>query len=238
LRPPAKIPNLRGMAMTAEELGRFEQRFAERIPAPAHPDSAHDLSHIRRVVKAARAIAKREGGALEIVIPAAWLHDLVAVPKSSPDRARASRLSAEAGVVLLRELEYPTEWHAPIAHAIAAHSFSAGLEPETLEARIVQDADRLDALGAIGLARCFATAGAMGTALYCESDPFAAGRELDDGRWAIDHLPKKLLRIADTMKTATGASLARERVEFVRTFLRQLARELPDGTRTNEPQPS
>jgi uncharacterized protein len=226
------------MVMTAEALAEFERRIQGRMPAPDHPDSAHDLSHIRRVVKAAREICEREGGALEIVIPAAWLHDLVAVPKSSPERARASRLSAEAALGLLRELEYPAEWHAPIAHAIAAHSFSAGLEPETLEARIVQDADRLDALGAIGLARCFATAGAMGTALYCEADPFAVGRELNDGRWAIDHLPKKLLRIADTMKTATGASLARERVEYLRAFLRQLARELPDVTGSHASQPS
>jgi uncharacterized protein len=212
------------MAMTAEALAEFERRIEGRMPAPDYPDSAHDQSHVRRVVKAAREIAEQEGGALEVVIPAAWLHDLVAVPKSSPDRARASRLSAEAALGMLRELEYPAEWHAPIAHAIAAHSFSAGLEPETL--------------GAIGLARCFATAGAMGTALYCEADPFAAGRELNDGRWAIDHLPKKLLRIADSMKTATGARLARERVEFLHSFLRQLARELPDGTDTHEPQPS
>jgi uncharacterized protein len=216
--------------MKADALERFERRIQERVAVPvADPDSAHDLSHIRRVVKTARDIAQREGGALEIVVPAAWLHDLVVVPKSSPDRARASRLSAEAANALLEKMEYPSEWLAAIAHAIAAHSFSAGIEPETLEARIVQDADRLDALGAIGLARCFATAGALGTALYCESDPFASNRELDDRRWALDHLPKKLLRVADSMKTKTGTSLARERAEFLRLFLQQMARELPEA---------
>src|ERR1700678_1644157 len=157
------------MVMRADALERFELRIQEQMTASAaDSDSAHDLSHIRRVVKTARDIAQREGGALEIVVPAAWLHDFVVVPKSSQDRARASRLSADAANALLREMGYPSEWLAPIAHAIAAHSFSAGIEPETLEARIVQDADRLDALGAIGLARCFATAGAMGTAIYCE----------------------------------------------------------------------
>jgi uncharacterized protein len=234
----ANVRNLPGMVMKAETLDEFERRIQERVAAPVVQfDSAHDLSHIRRVVRAAKDIARREGGALEVVIPAAWLHDLVVVPKSSPDRGRASQLSAEAAIALLREIEYPEKWLAPIAHAIAAHSFSAGIEPETLEARIVQDADRLDALGAIGLARCFATAGALGTALYCETDPFAAARDLDDRRWALDHLPKKLLRVADSMRTVVGASLARERAEFLRSFLRELARELPEVPGGDESQP-
>ncbi len=205
----------------------LEARVAHSIQGA---DAAHDLAHIRRVVKAAREICREEGGDFNVVIPAAWLHDLVSVPKSSSDRSQASRLSAAAAQELLRQLAYPEELLAGIGHAIEAHSFSAALEPRTVEARIVQDADRLDALGAIGLARCFATAGAIGSSLYHEADPFARTRPLDDRQWAVDHVPNKLLKVAETMRTATGRRLARERAVFIQSFLSQLATEITDET--------
>lgn len=216
--------------MRSETLDRFEGRIRELAArAAAESDPGHDLAHIRRVVSAAIEIGRAEGGVAEIVVPAAWLHDVVTVPKSSPERPLASRRSAEAATAALREWGYPEPFLEPIRHAIAAHSFSAGIEPRTLEARIVQDADRLDALGAIGIARCFATAGSTGGALYCESDPFGASRPLDDRRWALDHFPRKLLTLAASMRTGTGARLARERTEFLRTYLDRLRAELPSG---------
>jgi uncharacterized protein len=152
----------------------------------------------------------------------------VAVPKGHPDRKRASRLAAERATGWLAQEGFPEPLLAPVAHAIAAHSFSAGIEPETIEAEVVQDADRLDALGAIGIARCYATAGAMGGALVHPDDPVPSvppTRTLDDRRYATDHFFAKLLRLPTTMRTAAGRAEAERRAAVMRRFLSELARE-------------
>ncbi|HVZ64055.1 MAG TPA: hypothetical protein VG936_05655 [Lacunisphaera sp.] len=113
-----------------------------------------------------------------------------------------------------------------IAHAIEAHSFSAGVPPRTLEAKVVQDADRLDALGAAGLARCLMLSGESGRPLYAAEDPFCEERAPDDRLAAVDHFYTKLLRLEELMQTASGQREARERTEFLRTFLAQLRKEI------------
>jgi uncharacterized protein len=188
-------------------------------------DVAHDLEHIRRVVRKARAIAAAEGGLLEVVVPAAWLHDCVVLPKDSGERASASRLAAEAATVFLKETGYPAEYLAGIAHAIEAHSFSANVPPETLEAQIVQDADRLDAIGAIGIARCLMLGGAMGKPLYDPVEPLPKRRPPDESRYVIDHFYQKLLRLAEMMTTETGRQEAARRTAFMRAYLAQLELE-------------
>lgn len=192
---------------------------------PAAVDAAHDILHIRRVVKAAKIIAAHEKADLWVVIPAAYLHDFVNVPKNDPRRSQASRLSAEAAVEYLRGIGYPAEYFDRIAHAIAAHSFSANITPETIEAKVVQDADRLDSLGAIGIARCFSTNARLGTSFYCHGDISAATRTVDDGKYAIDHFYAKLLKLPTMMQTAAGKAEAERRVIFMRQFLDELTVE-------------
>ncbi len=189
-------------------------------------DTAHDDGHVARVVRQALRLAAAEGARLDVVLPAAWLHDCVVVPKDSPDRRRASRLAADEAVRLLAAWgwgELPLE---AIAHAVEAHSFSAGIEPRTLEACVVQDADRLDAIGAIGLARCLALGGAMGRPLMHPDDPFADARDPDDRAWSIDHLPVKLLRLEGLMRTAAGRAEAAVRTAWLRGFLDRLRCEV------------
>ena len=128
-------------------------------------DPAHDFLHFSRVVALAKKLCLEEKAKWEVVVPAAWLHDFVIIPKNDPRREMASRLSAEKAIEFLKTLSYPAEYYPEIAHAIEAHSFSANIEAKTLEAKIVQDADRLDGLGAIGLARCFITAGILRSTL-------------------------------------------------------------------------
>ena len=182
--------------------------------------------HIQRVVTTAKQLAAAEQAIREIVIPAAWLHDCVIVPKNAPDRALASTLAAQAARAFLAECDYPAAYLAPIEHAIAAHSFSAGIAPRTLEARVLQDADRLDALGAIGIARCFAVGGALGRPLYDPHEPLPATRPPDDSANSVDHFFVKLLRLEATMHTAAGRDEARRRTAFMQAFLQQLGCEI------------
>jgi uncharacterized protein len=192
----------------------------------ARQDAAHDMGHVRRVAANAKMLAAQEGALLAVVLPAAWLHDCVAVPKDSPQRPHASRLAAEAATAFLQHWHYPAEHIPAIAHAIEAHSFSAQVEPRTIEAKVVQDADRLDALGAIGIARCFALGGSLGRRLYDESEPFPAQREPDDTSNTLDHFYTKLLHIADTLQTPGGITEGRRRKATMLTFLRQLGDEI------------
>lgn len=189
-------------------------------------DPSHDILHFKRVVNMAKKICRAENGRPEVVIPAAWLHDLVNVPKNHPDRKRASRLSAEAAIQFLREIGYDSQYFGDIAHAIEAHSFSANITPRTLEAKIVQDADRLDGIGAIGVARCFATAGLMGRALYSENDPTCTSRTPDDTLFTVDHFFAKLFKITETLQTETSRQEGRRRLEMMRAFLNELYREI------------
>ena len=192
-------------------------------------DPAHDISHVQRVVQNTLRLTEAENGNPAITVPAAWLHDCVSVAKDSPLRKQASRLAAQEAVRFLQSVDYPPDLLAPIYHAIEAHSFSANIATESLEARIVQDADRLEAVGAIGITRCFLTGGSLGTALYDPSDPFAENREPDDRRYTLDHFYCKLLGLADTMKTAAGKAEAIKRTDYMRAFLLQLGSEVGHG---------
>lgn len=191
------------------------------------PDSAHDLGHLRRVWAMCRRLAAAEPGAdPEVLLPAAFLHDLVNLPKDHPDRARASALSADQAAGLLATTAYPAAKIASVAHAIAAHSFSAGIAPQTVEARILQDADRLDALGALGLARMFAVSGALGRALVDAGDPLAEARALDDRRFALDHLETKLFRLPGAMHTQLARTIAARRVALMQDFRDRMLAEM------------
>lgn len=190
-------------------------------------DGSHDHHHARRVLRNAAEIARREGGAdLRLLTAAAYLHDLVNVPKDSPQRAQASRLSAEAAAPILHRLGFSDAEVASVQHCVIAHSFSAKVPPQTLEARILQDADRMEALGALGIARTFYVAGKLQSALFDGDDPFARERELDDARFAVDHFKTKLLGLAETMQTTAGKEVAVERSRSMRQFLDQLGVEI------------
>lgn len=208
-------------------LSAWESHFESKISEVASTeDPAHDLLHFKRVVALAKRLCEFENASPEIVIPAAWLHDIVIVPKNSPLRSQASRLSAEKAVQFLTEINYPEQYLTQISHAIEGHSFSASVEVKTIEAKIVQDADRLDGLGAIGIARCFATAGIMKRAFYSADDPFCETRPPDDSRNTVDHFFKKLFKTADTMQTKAGRHEAIKRVAVMKEYLESLKSEI------------
>lgn len=191
-------------------------------------DGAHDLAHLDRVWKSAQYILDVHPEADQLVVMAAcYLHDIVNLPKNHPDRTQASTLAAQLACEKIKEVGFPEEKLAAVAHAVEAHSFSAGITPNTIEAKIVQDADRLDALGAVGLARLFYTAGRMGSALAHPSDPLAnaSGRQLDDKQFALDHIEVKLAKLPATMQTEQGRKFAEDRLATLRAFREQFAAE-------------
>jgi len=216
-----------GCSNQAADIALWEARF-ERFVTQGTSDAAHDLAHVLRVVANARRLAASEGARLEVVVPAAWLHDCVSVPKDSPQRREASALAARIAGQFLRDCAYPAGLIPAVEHAIEAHSFSARIPAKTPEARVVQDADRLDALGAVGIARCLMLGGAMGRALYDPSEPFPKVRRPDDSANVLDHFYLKLFGLADTMTTEAGREEARSRTAFMREYMRQLGAELPE----------
>lgn len=189
-------------------------------------DLAHDLLHVKRVVKLATLIAKKEKAELNVVLPATWLHDCVSYPKNNPLRSQSSLHAADKAIQFLSSIEYPKQYLDAIHHAIAAHSYSGGLIANTLEAKIVQDADRLDAIGAIGIARCIQVSSQLKRPLYASEDAFSEQRTLDDQRFTLDHFYTKLLKLASLMHTQTAQDIAAQRTQFMESYLQQLALEI------------
>ena len=194
---------------------------------PGGTDGSHDLSHLLRVWRNAAAIAATEPACdLELLTASVLLHDCVAVEKNSPLRAQASRLAAAHARTLLAGWGWAPDRLDALAHAIEAHSFSAGIAPRSLEARILQDADRLDAIGAIGVARCFYVGGRLHSARYDAADPDATARSLDDRRFALDHFAAKLFRLGDGFHTAAGRRESAARMATMAAFVAAFRAEL------------
>lgn len=205
---------------------RIEQ-LKEKVKNMLYNDPAHDFLHILRVYRMADNLCKKEKGDPTIVLPAALLHDLYQVPKNHPDRVKASEMSAAIAEKLLREVDYPQDKISGVMDAIRGHSFSRGEKPVTKETMIVQDADRLDAIGAIGIARLWVTGARFNRALYCADDPFCEnGREPDDIQYGLDHFYKKLLKLKDMMNTETAKGIAEERHQIIVKYLEQMRKEM------------
>jgi uncharacterized protein len=191
----------------------------------------HDFDHVQRVLDLATRIAEAEGADLEIVRTAALLHDV------GESRGRAEH--HVRGAAMARDLlrAEPPAFVDAVAHAIEAHRFRADPAPQTLEAQVLSDADKLDAIGAIGIARAFAYAGAHGTALWRLPWRTIAERAVDGdaGRQPallgpaytpVHEYVYKLDRIADRLYTATARAIGAERRAFMLAFFDRLDEEM------------
>ncbi len=189
-------------------------------------DPAHDWAHVLRVASNAEVLCKNEGIKSELVLAAVYCHDLVNLAKDHPDRKKASTLSAKAAERILIKSGYNNEEIEIIKQAIIEHSFSKGDKASCLEAAIVQDSDRLDALGSIGILRCAAVNAKMNSKFYDPQDPLAEARVLNDKDFMLDHYFVKLFKLPDLMNTKAAQILAIDRVEFMRNFVKQLMMEV------------
>lgn len=212
--------------MSDSQIAQWEQLFQAHVQEIETVDAGHDINHIKRVVKSAKQFCQAEQANMWVVLPAAWLHDCIQVSKDSPLRSKASKLAADEALKILSECEYPQQFLAEIHHAIMAHSFSANISCESLEAQVVQDADRMDALGAIGVCRTLLVGAGFGNPLTFHEDPFCYDRKPDDQAAIIDHFYTKLLTLKDSFQTQAAQQEAKKRDEFMRQFLQQLEQEV------------
>ncbi|MCC6619803.1 MAG: HD domain-containing protein [Deltaproteobacteria bacterium] len=196
------------------------------VRARLDDDPAHDLAHCLRVALWAIELGRPLGVDPREAIAAALMHDVVNVPKDHPDRHRASELSADVVRAELPAFAFGPDAVARIADAVRDHSYSRGATPEGPLGRALQDADRLEALGALGLFRCISTGARMGARYFHDEDPWARDRPLDDRAYSLDHFFKKLLLLPDTMLTEGGRLEARRRAAFLEATIAAVAHEL------------
>ncbi len=207
-------------------LGQIQQQVQQHFVHCCDP--AHSWDHVNRVYKLAEYIAKHEGADWFVVGMAVLMHDLGHTVESKGQEHHVD-LSVKLASELMLIHKIPTKLHNAITHAILAHSFSRGLEPCTLEAGVVRDADRLDALGAIGIMRWGIVGGQRaktGRKAYKLDDPFAERHALDDNLYMLDHFYTKLLKLEESMMTKTGLRLAQRRTDFMRQYLDEFKNEL------------
>ena len=189
-------------------------------------DPAHDFEHVMRVFKNAENICKKEKANKKLVLSAALLHDIVSYPKSDKRSKQSSIESAKKSEKILKKFSFSENEILIISDAIRDHSFSQNKIPETLEGKILQDADRLDAIGAIGIARVFATGGSLKRPFYNIDDPFCKNRKPDDKTWTLDHFFQKLLKLESLMNTKTGKIEAKRRTKILKEYLKMLKQEI------------
>jgi len=221
---PDKATFLHPLNVTREE--RLERLIVVTRGRYASDDPGHDWTHVERVVRSCQELGGVAGADLSLLVPAALLHDVVNRPKDDPARLLASRDAADEAARLLSQAGYSHGEILRICSIVLEHSYTAGRAPSSLESAILQDADRLDALGAVGILRAATCGARLGAAYYHSGDPFARDRQLDDFRYTLDHFYTKLLTLPETLNTEAARREAERRVVFMGEFLAELGREI------------
>jgi uncharacterized protein len=184
-------------------------------------DPSHDFLHALRILALAEKIARTEGGDLDILTPAALFHDVIIYPKNLPESKLSSVHSAElAKKVLTKKPWFPKEKIEAVGKAIERCSFSKNLPKERIEEHILQDADLLESLGAIAVARTFSSSGQMKRPFYDYEDPRGLKHDLVQGATtnALDLFPKRLFQARERLHTKTAQELAERREKFLHVF--------------------
>lgn len=202
------------------------EQLKKEVKKKISNNPAHDFDHIMRVYKNADKLAKKEKGNRKLILSAALLHDIVNYPKSDKRSKNSSSESAMKAKKILAKYDFSNDEIKIITDAIRDHSFSKNKMPQTLEGKILQDADRLDAIGAIGIARTFAVSGSESRPFYNNMDPFCSKRNPDDQKWTVDHFYRKLLKLEKLMNTKSAKIEAKKRTKILKNFLSNLRDEV------------
>jgi uncharacterized protein len=184
----------------------------------------HDKFHTERVFNLAVRIGGEERADLDVIRASALLHDIA---RALEDEGKVRDHAVEGAKMarkILEELDFPEEKIGQVAYCIEVHRFRDGVKPDSLEAKILQDADRLDVIGAIGVARVFTRSGWENLPIH---DPSTPPKERYDGQslTAVNHIHEKLLKIKDALNTDTAKRIAEERHKFVEEYLERFIKD-------------
>ncbi len=190
---------------------------------------AHDWSHVERVYSLALKIAEKEKANLFVVKLAALLHDIGRKQEmKNPKINDHAKISEELALKILRKYKIDEQTIKQVLHCISSHRFRNNEKPETKEAKVLYDADKLDSIGAIGIARAYAFAGEQKIKLYSDKNFLGTGYEKEHS--PVTEFLFKLSKVKDTMQTKTGKLLARERHDFTSNYFEKLNQELKQGS--------
>jgi len=192
----------------------------------SNANGSHDWDHSQRVSSLCMHIGRAEGANLEVLKIAAYLHD---VGRPHEDASRGAICHAKKGADLARELlekcPISQEDKANIVHCIRSHRFRGNHAPETLEARVLFDADKLDAIGAVGIGRAFLFAGEVGARLHNPHVDPENTQPYTEEDTAYREYKLKLSRIKDRMLTTEGRRMAQQRHAFMEAFFQRFTEE-------------
>jgi uncharacterized protein len=189
--------------------------------------SGHDYLHVSRVYNLAKQIGKEENADLLILEVAAIMHDLGRHDETlDPSKDHAIE-SAKYAKIILEECDFPKEKIDAVLYCIKTHRFSKGIIPNTKEAKILQDADKIDGLGAVGIMRVFSVGKEKNRLNYNPKDPFGKTRtELDEKKYNMDHFYTKLFKLKGLMHTSAGKRIAEKREDYMKKFIEELGLEI------------
>lgn len=188
----------------------------EALKYYASDSSGHDWLHAERVCKICMKISEKEGGDQQVLAVAALLHD-VGVQYEFNEGIDHSKKSVEIASEILNRIGFPPEKISMVLEAIGAHRFSRGIKAVSLESKILQDADRLDSIGAIGVARAFSYGARRGVPMYSTEENTSS---------TVNHFYEKLFKIKDFLNTGTAKRIAEKRHDFMKLFLSRFLSEV------------
>ena len=201
------------------------QAIYDYVKSSIEHDPGHDTAHFLRVALMALEFSAGKCDR-RCVIAAALMHDVVNLPKDHPDSKKASTMSANVVRELLPTLGFTAEEVEDVAGAVRDHSYSRGVKPVSLLGEVVQDADRMEALGVLGVFRNISVGTQLQSVFFHPHDPWALDRPLNDKKYCIDHFFIKLFKIPDLMNTAAAKKQAHERCGYMAEMLKHLGHEI------------
>lgn len=205
----------------------LKNKLIEIVREKQSSDPSHDINHVLRVLKMAEAIGRKEKADMDIVVAAVLFHDVISYEKNDPKNKFSTEESAQYAKDILKKIpEYPSEKIEKVCQCIELCSFSKGIMAQSVEAKVLQDADMLEATGAISICRTFASSGRMTRPFFSAEDPFCERRVPDDKKYALDLFFTRLLVVESRMQTDFGKKEAKKRTVFLRKFLKELGTEL------------
>ena len=208
----------------------IQEKLITALKSKLDNDLSHDIGHAYRVMGLAMQIAEKENADIDIIVPAALFHDSI-VYKGTKNYYQEHEESAEfARNILLGIKGYPKEKIEKIAYAISVCSYSKGIMPSTLEAKVLQDADLLESTGAISVMRTFASSTPMHIkSFYNIEDPFCENRGPSPNKYSMDLFFQRLLLVSKRLHTETAKKMAKRRDEFLRVFINEFKEELRES---------